>query len=324
MGVVTVADPRSPVPYGRTARRLEWAHLPPPLRRLIERRCGSPVVRATSQAGGFTPGFASVLECADGTRHFVKAASTKAQRVFAASYREEARTLAALPETVPAPRLRWTHDRDDWVVLGIDHVEATSPRRPWRAADLQRSLDVLDEVARVLTPSPADLALGTVAAELADWPGRWDRVRVLRPDLSPDPGHVDQAAALAANFAEVTAGDTVVHTDVRDDNLLLAADGRTLLCDWNRPVVGAAWLDAVFLLVGPRGDGLDVERVLATHPLTAPVPAEHVDVALALLAGYLLTSAEDPVPPASPWIRAHQRRDGDACWGWLGERRGWT
>jgi hypothetical protein len=105
------------IPHGRTARRLEWPHLPPHVRALVEERCGSPVVEAQSQGAGFTPGFASVLVCADGTRHFVKAASTKAQRMFAEAYREEARKLAALPEAAPAPRLLWLHDADDWVVL---------------------------------------------------------------------------------------------------------------------------------------------------------------------------------------------------------------
>ena len=28
-------------------------------------------------------------------------------------------------------------------------------------------------------------------------------------------------------------------------------------------MVGAAWLDTLFLLIGPRGDGLDVDAVLA-------------------------------------------------------------
>ena len=65
-----------------------------------------PVVSAASQGGGFTPGFASVLTCEDGTKHFVKAASVKAQRLFAESYREEFRKLGALPEGTPAPRLR--------------------------------------------------------------------------------------------------------------------------------------------------------------------------------------------------------------------------
>ncbi len=92
-----------PAPSGRTARRLEWPFLPPNLRAYVEHRCGSPVVDAESQGAGFTPGFASVLTCEDGSRHFVKAASMKAQRMFAVSYREEARKLAALPESVPAP-----------------------------------------------------------------------------------------------------------------------------------------------------------------------------------------------------------------------------
>ena len=47
---------------------------------------------ASSQTSGFTPGFASVLECGDGSRHFVKAASAKAQRMFADAYRAELET----------------------------------------------------------------------------------------------------------------------------------------------------------------------------------------------------------------------------------------
>ena len=124
----------SPIPHGRTARRLEWAHLPPTVRTAIEERCGAPVASAGSQNSGFTPGFASVLECEDGSRHFVKAASTKAQRMFAEAYREEARKLLALPAAAPAPRLLWSLDVDDWFVLSTEYVEARAPRRPWRLA----------------------------------------------------------------------------------------------------------------------------------------------------------------------------------------------
>ena len=88
-------DPVLPsrIPHGRTARRVQWSHLPPTVRAHIEVRLGSPVEDAASQGGGFTPGFASVLTCEDGSRHFVKAASVKAQRMFADAYREEARKL---------------------------------------------------------------------------------------------------------------------------------------------------------------------------------------------------------------------------------------
>ncbi len=308
------------IPHGRTARRLEWPFLPPHIRALVESRCGSPVVDAVSQGAGFTPGFASVLTCLDGSRHFVKAASTKAQRAFAASYREEARKLAALPADVPAPRLRWLHDADDWVVLGLEYVDSRPPHRPWRADDLDAALDLLEETAAVLTPPPGELdGLAGFASDLADWPDCWDHVRATRPELP----HLEEAAALAARFGEVVAGTTVVHTDVRDDNVLICPDGRAQLCDWNWPVVGAAWLDTVFLLVGPRGDGLDVEAVLAGRTLTRDLPAEHVDVVLALLAGYFLKSGDDPVPPTSPHLREAQRWQGAVVWDWLGERRAW-
>jgi len=157
----------SAMTHPATARRLEWRFLPTHIRALIEEHCGSPVVEADSQPRGFTPGFASVLTCADGSRHFVKAASVKAQRMIAGSYREEARKLAMLPAGVPAPRLLWSHD-DDWVVLGIEYVDAANPARPWRPAQLDACLDALEAMVPVLTPPPDGLELDTFANEYAD------------------------------------------------------------------------------------------------------------------------------------------------------------
>jgi hypothetical protein len=317
MSRVTPAIPTT-IPHGRTARRLEWAHLPRPVRARIEEHCGSPVTRAVSQGGGFTPGFASVLTCEDGSRHFVKAASTAAQRMFAASYREEARKLRALPDGIPAPRLLWSED-DDWVVLGLEYVEARAPRRPWRKADLDACLDALETVATVLTPVPPDLDLDPFADDLGTWPAFWDHVRATR-----DLPHADEAAALAAGFAEVVGGETLVHTDVRDDNVLLTTDGRALFCDWNWPCAGADWLDSLVMLIGPRGDGLDVESVIAERPLLRDVPPDHVDRVLAVICGYFLKSADDPVPSTSPHLRDAQRWQGEVVWDWLCERRGWS
>ena len=120
------------------------------------------------------------------------------------------------------------------------------------------------------------------------------------------------------------AGDTVVHTDVRDDNVLIDRQGQAWFCDWNWPVAGAAWLDSLFMLIGPRGDGLDVEPVIAERRLLRGLPAESIDVMIALVTAYFLKSADDPVPPTSPFLRDHQRWQGEVCWEWLCERRGWT
>jgi hypothetical protein len=259
-----------------------------------------------------------VLTCADGSQHFVKAASTAAQRTFAASYREEARKLRALPDTIPAPRLLWTMD-GDWMVLGLEYVDARAPRRPWRRAELDSCLDTLETVADLLTPAPAELGLDSIVDELRAWPSYWEHINATR-----DLAHGHDAAALAAEYAEGIVGDTLVHTDVRDDNVLLTTDGRTLFCDWNWPTTGANWIDSLFMLIGPRGDGLDVEAVIAERPLLRDVPREHVDRLLAVVCGYFLRSADEPVPPTSPYVREVQRWQGEVVWDWLCERRGWS
>lgn len=307
---------QNPIPHGNTARRLDWPHLPPMVRTLIEKRLGSAVVTATSQDAGFTPGFASVLTCADGSRHFVKAASTKAQKQFADSYRIEARRLRTLPPNAPAPRLRWVHDADDWVVLGIEYVAGRAPSRPWTAEDLAVCSQMIADCASVLTPAPG-LGLATAAEEFESWPGLW-----------ADLGDVDRAAEwadLAARHAEVMAGDTLVHCDVRDDNILIVdagpRAGSAVICDWNWPVLGAAWLDSLFLLIGPRGDGLDVEAHIAGHPLLSAVDPGHIDVVLALLLGFFETSARLPRPSSSPYLRQAQAWQADVILDWLTERR---
>ncbi len=310
-------------PIQDTARRLEWHVLPPSLRAAVADRCGSPVVAAHTRNRGFTPGFASVLECEDGSRHFVKAASTRAQRGFAAAYREEAHQLALLPPGVPAPALQWLVD-DEWVALGIDHLDGRHPARPWQPAEVDACLDALEVVASALTPPPEHLVDTDAAEELAPFLAHWEVLRADVPDVPLLAEHLDEAVELASGYAAVVAGNTVVHTDLRDDNVLLDPDGRAWFCDWNFPVRGAAWLDSLILLIGPRGDGLDVDRVLAERPLLRDVPDDHVDTVLALVTGYFLKSAAEPVPPTSPFVRDHQRWQGEVCWEWLCDRRGWS
>lgn len=305
------------VPHGRTAQRLEWPLLPPVLRTTIERRLGSPVTDAESAGAGFTPGFASVLTCADGSRHFVKAASKVAQRVFADAYREEAHKLRAMPADLPVPRLVWTHEDDGWVVLALEHVAGTNPVRPWQPAQLEACLDTLEVLADRLTPPP--LPLDTFADDLAACLDGWDHVRRNSPGLP----HLEDAAELAAGFREATAGDTLVHTDARDDNFLVA-QGRAVLCDWNWPVVGAAWIDSVGLLVAAHGEGLDAEAVLARRALTRDVAADDIDTVLALLAGFFLERRDQPAPTSSPYLRRHQSWYAEATWSWLCRRRGWS
>jgi hypothetical protein len=305
------------VPHGRTARRLDWGLLPPVLRSGIERRLGSRVVEAHSAGAGYTPGFASTLTCEDGSRHFVKAANKAAQRPFAASYQAEAHVLAALPAEVPAPRLLWSQEDDLWVVLGLAHVDGSAPQRPWQHAQLEACLDTLETIADQLTPPP--LQASSFARDFADLVGCWDHVRETALDLP----HLEDAAALAARFADATAGSTLVHTAARDDNFLLHGT-QALLCDWDFPVVGAAWIDTVSLLVSAHGDGLDADAIVDERRLTRDVAPADIDAYLALTAGYHLQRRDQPVPNSSPYLRMHQSWYAEAAWSWLARRRGWV
>ncbi len=278
------AAPPCPVPtylpWGRTARRLDWAHLPPQVRFDVEARLGSRVVADGTLTHGFVPVVETVLTLADGTQHLLRAASAKAQRSFAASLRAEAAWLRTLPDTVPTVRL--THLLDgDWVVLVLEHPAARLPHRPWREDDLDRCLEAVCSVAAPLTPAPGDAR--PFAEDLADWLGRWD----------------------------ILEGREDLGTPMQ-------------LLTWAWPVRGAAWLDPLLLLVGPCGDGLDVEAVLRRTPLLGRVPDDDVDTVLAAMAGFFLTSCDLPVPSASPWLREFQRWQGEAVWGWLRRRRGWA
>ena len=314
--------PLSQVPHGATARRLEWPLLPPMLRRLIEERLGSRVVQAVSAGSGFTPGFASTLVGEDGRRLFVKAASTKAQKPFADSYREEARKLGGLPAGLPVPRLLWSHEDDLWVVLGLEHLEGTNPARPWQPAQLDACLDALEELADALDPAPARLRLKPFAdwGEFGGMVAGWEFVARTWPDWP----HREEAEALARRTPDVLVGDALVHTDARDDNFLIRPDGRAVLCDWNWPVLGPRWVDTVLLLMSAAGDGLDADAGLAERRLTRDVDPEHVDVLLALVSGYFLEARTHPVPNSSPYMRVHQDWYAHTAWAWLSRRRGWT
>jgi aminoglycoside phosphotransferase (APT) family kinase protein len=314
------------VPHGRTARRLEWGHLPPSVRRLVEQRLGAPVVSAESQGGGFTPGFASRLTAENGARLFVKAASKKAQPQFAASYAEEARKVALLPPGTPATRLVWTHDDELWILLAFESVEGRQPHRPWRERELAACLDTLAAVAEALSPVPEAMGLRPVTDDLPTLLTGWDAVRTSDPEWP----HLDDAAALAASYPGFPGNDAFVHTDARDDNFLItpadpAATGgpRALLCDWNWPALGPRWMDAVYLLVSAYGDGLDADALVASHRLTRDADPAHVDASLAMLAGFMLEARERPVPATSPYIRVHSNWWAEAAWAWLASRRGW-
>ena len=142
--------------------RVDWAGLPAAVRAAVEQACGSPVARAVTQPGGFSPGAAARLSCADGRRFFVKAVSAEANPDSPKMHRRESRVLAALGPLiddgrVPAPRLRAVIDQPPWIALLLDDVDGVHPDLPWQPGQLSQVLAATDRLAAALTPPPTEL-----------------------------------------------------------------------------------------------------------------------------------------------------------------------
>ncbi len=320
---VTLGD-GTVIPVRDTARRPTWEHLPADVQRTIEVSAGSTVVETRSTGVGFTPGFASRLDLSDGTRIFVKAASTaddaKHGWALSSAYREEVRKLTALPDGIGAPALRWYVDGviadETWVVLGFDYVDGAPPRRPWRHDELTLVLDKLTATAPLLAHPPAGLELETFADDFAEFPDWVTQVRA----RDGDSGWLRTVETLAHESAQRCAGHSVQHLDLRDDNVLLDGEGGVWICDWNFPVLGAPWLDLLIIVLSAEGDGHDVDAILASHPLTADVEPRSFDALLALVWLYFTTHCEDDVPTHSPHLRDHQAWYRDVTRAWLSNR----
>ncbi|NAZ86240.1 protein kinase family protein [Kineococcus indalonis] len=302
---------------GSGGSRLRWEDLPPHVRAGVQDVLGAPVVRADSQAGGFSPGSADRVLTATGRRAFVKVASAAQNPHSAALHRREGRVSAALPPSLPAPRLLGVHDDGAWVALVLEEVDGHQPPLPWRRADVDAVLRALDALARGATPCPVP-ELPAAADELRDDFAGFER---LAADGVPLDG-MEELRALARRGAAALRGDTLVHLDLRADNVLLTARGAVLV-DWPHACRGPAWLDALLLLVEvERHGGHDADALLARAPTTRDADPDDLTAALAGFAAFFLDGARRPAPPGLPTVREFQRVQGEALLAWVRRRAG--
>jgi len=298
--------------------RVAWESVPAAVRAAIEEVCGAPVAEARTQPGGFSPGVAARLRCADGTRSFVKAVSAEANPQSPRLHRREGQNLAALDPVIvarqlPVPRLRGMVDLDPWVALVLDDVDGRPPGLPWRAGDLQQVL------AGALTPAP--ITVRSIAEMYARAFTGWRALAGSAGKDRLDPwsrAHLDELAALEPAWAVHSAGDTLLHTDVRADNLLLTADGEVVVVDWPHACRGSAFVELVLFApsVAMQG-GPQLADLLAMSPAGRRAPRQDVAAVLCALAGYFTHQALQPPPPGLPTVRAFQAAQGEVARRWL-------
>jgi len=301
--------------------RVHWEQVPPSIRAAIEERIGGRVVRSTTQPGGFSPGLAALLTAAGGRNVFVKAVSGRANPDTPGMHRREAEVVAALPPGAPVPRLLWSFTLGGWVALGFEAVIGHVPSQPWREHELRLVIAGLRRLHELLTPTP--IASETAGHALATHIKGWGELQKLSKGGLDDwsTRNLDRLVELESRAPDASAGETLLHFDVRADNVLIAND-KVYFVDWPWARIGAPFVDLVAFApsVAMQG-GPQPEELLRMAAVKAPDGA--IDAVIASLAGYFLAYARRPPPPGIPTVRAFQAAQGAITLQWLRQRTGW-
>jgi aminoglycoside phosphotransferase (APT) family kinase protein len=312
--------------------RVAWQDVPEPTRTAIEGVCGAAVMEARTQPGGFSPGVAARVRCADGARWFVKAASAELNPDAPRMHRQEARVLAGLDPLIlaghlPVPRLRGTVEHGPWFALVVEDVDGRQPVVPWRDDELDLVLAALDRLAGALTPAPAEImpTAPAIAEHLgADFSG-WRTLARTPGDDRLDPwsrARLGELAALEATWAAHAAGSTLLHADIRADNLLITGEGvagdRVMVVDWPHACLGAAFVDLVGFApsVAMQG-GPGPAELLAMSRAGRNVSRQSLAAVVCALAGYFTERSLQPSPPGLPTVRQFQAAQGEVTRRWL-------
>lgn len=303
---------------------LPWANVPVAVKAWAAALGGGVPTEARDLHGGFSPGAAAWLECPRGAL-FVKAVGEELNPESPTFHRREAVVSGALPASPRFPALLDVYDEDGWVALAFDAIEGRLPRHPWNRAELETVVQALEQVHDALTPSPAP-HLERAALFYQRLFGGWADLAAAKETEGLDPWsrrHLSRLAELEARWPEAVDGQTLVHGDMRSDNILMSRTGPVFV-DWPHAAVGnpvfdlVAWAPSVRLEGGPQP-----EELLAAHRPSQAADPDVVSVLLAAISGFFVSHSLRPPPPGLPTLRPFQAAQGEVALAWLRRRTAW-
>ncbi|ANN19941.1 hypothetical protein SD37_32905 [Amycolatopsis orientalis] len=275
--------------------RHTWNDLPGTVRAAIEAETG-PVSRVVIPAAGRNSDFAATLHTRQGAVFCKGIADAGGKR--GAMHRHEADIAPYLPPAI-SPRLLWKAEADGWLVLGFRHIAG-------RHADLSPGSEDLRLVAEAVSVMARELGGFTapkvpVLSEKMAWMAGWRRLRH-QPLAGLDQwsrDRLDLFVKLEAKGIEATVGDSLIHTDLHQLNILVGG-GRAWVIDWAWSQTGAAWIDAAHLVVRLIDQGHDPETAehwaATTFAWPGVSPEALTAFSVALLGMWTYLHHTDPLP----------------------------
>lgn len=276
------------------------------VRRALKRLRSEPVAWQAVTTGGHTPARRWVVMLANGSTAFVKVATDE---LTAAWIRDEHLAYSMLRG---APYMAgYIGFSDDGVhpVLALEDLSSCAWPPPWDRERVDAVVACLSAVAS--TPPPEGLpragddhlGLREGWAEVARAPEGFLALGLCSP------GWLDAhlpALSESAQGAELE-GESLLHFDVRSDNLCFRADGSVVLVDWNWTSVGDPAIDAAFWLPSLEAEGGPApEEVL---PRVSPG-------LVACWAGFLCSHAARPPISTALEVRGVQLRQARSALPW--------
>ena len=192
-------------------------------------------------------------------------------------------------------------------VLVLEDLSAAAWPPPWTPALLAQLEDLFVDLAR----TTADPTLPTLAGRLQEW-GAWERVAAEPSGLLAS-GAVSAAwldrylqPLLDAQSRGSTGGDSLLHVDIRSDNLCFRS-GSAMLVDWNHAARGDSRWDRLLML----------QTIELEGGPPAQEQAPDADPAIVVwLAGYFAARVGLPAPEGAPGVRRFQRAQLDVVLPW--------
>ena len=274
-------------------------HSPPAeLRRRVASLIGSDVESGRPAPRGYTPARRWSLTLANGRRVFAKCGSDTRQSTVATWLRNERRAYEDLAAPFMPELVGWDDDGHEPLLLLEDLSHGHWPP-PWDSRRIAAVRSLIEQVAAQQPPAWAEDIERRERRHLSGWlrvrddPGPFLSLglvgeRWLRACL---PALIESAASAQL------AGDSLVHFDLRSDNLCLIEEGSrelAMLVDWNWCGRGSARFDLMSWLPSLHAEG-------------GPAPWEVVDDSegfAALLSGYF--AAQAGLPPTGAGIGGRQ------------------
>lgn len=282
------------------------------VRRALKRLKAKPVAWELVTTGGHTPARRWIVALDDGRSVFAKVAT---DAMTASWLREEHLAYSLLRGASFMPAYVGFADDGDAPVLALEDLSAAAWPPPW---DPERVASVVECIASVAaTTAPADLprvadvhlGLRDGWAEVEDEPKAFLALGLCSPAWLE--AHIETLRSAAE--AAPLDGATLLHFDVRSDNLCFREDGSAVLVDWNWTSVGNPAIDVAFWLPSLEAEG---------GPRPEAVAPDVPPGLVACWAGFLCSHAARPAIPTAPHVRRTQLRQARTALPWVARALG--